>query len=109
ATPMARDLSPALTGLQAATPHLTSVFGVLQRLSDELAYVPKAPDHGYLFWLAWFAHNFDSFQGGQDANGAFWRGSVVVSCSGSLNQPALMALLGPAVAKAGICPEGPKG
>lgn len=108
-TPMARDLAPALANLQAATPQLTSVFGVLQRLVNELAYAPKAPDHGYLFWLAWFSHNLDSFQGGQDANGAFWRGSVVVSCSSGLGQPALMALLGPAVAQAGICPQGPRG
>ena len=40
-----------------------------------------------MFWAAWFAHNLNSFQGGQDANGGFWRGSTIVSCSSIVNNP----------------------
>ena len=52
-------------------------------------------DKGYLFWLSWFAHNLNAFTGNQDANGTFWRGTAIVSCSSLLNNPVLIGLLGP--------------
>ena len=106
AAPVVRQLRPALDELEGGTPDLTSTFSVLGRLMNELAYVPSGGDHGYLFWAAWFAHNLNSFQGGQDANGAFWRGNTVISCSAALNLPALVELLGPALSQLKpICPQ----
>jgi hypothetical protein len=88
------------------------VFSVLRRLVNELAYVPGGEDKSYLFWLAWFAHNLNSFQGGEDANGGFWRGNVIASCSVALppaQQPLLLQLFGPLLSQLeGICPKVPE-
>jgi phospholipid/cholesterol/gamma-HCH transport system substrate-binding protein len=103
---MFRDLTPTLTNLNAATPPLTTAFSVLNYVVNELAYNPALPDHSYLFWLSWFAHNANNFLGNQDANGAFWRGSVVVSCD-ALPAP-LIELFGPIISQLNICGTGPK-
>jgi phospholipid/cholesterol/gamma-HCH transport system substrate-binding protein len=105
AKPLLRDLTPALSGLNRATPDLTTSFSVLRRLSNELFYNPAPPQHGYAFWLAWFAHNGNSLVSNQDANGSFWRGSVGISCDPlTAGAPAeLVKLIGPLIASLGVC------
>jgi phospholipid/cholesterol/gamma-HCH transport system substrate-binding protein len=93
--PLVTALPPTLNNLVAATPSLTTSFSVLRYVANELLYVPSLPEHSFLFWLSWFAHNANSFLGNQDGNGAFWRGELIVSCDTALaSQPALLQLLG---------------
>lgn len=106
AAPVAADLAPATADLNATTPSLIGAFQVLGRVANELAYVPPAPDHGYLFWLAWFAHNSNSFLSTQDAHGASWRGEVMLSCS-DLASLSGSALLEPLYVTGG-CPRAPR-
>jgi phospholipid/cholesterol/gamma-HCH transport system substrate-binding protein len=108
ALPLLTDLTPTLTDLRASTPSLTSAFSVLRYVTNELAYVPNLPNHSYLFWLAWFAHNGNGFLSNQDANGAFWRGNVIVGCDLPLTaQPALLQILGPILSQLPVCGKGP--
>jgi phospholipid/cholesterol/gamma-HCH transport system substrate-binding protein len=108
--PLVRALPPTLSNLSAATPSLTTSFNVLRFVANELLYVPKLPQHSFLFWLSWFAHNSNSFLGNQDANGAFWRGEVIASCDTVLSaQPALEQLLAPVLSKLNFCGKGPQG
>jgi phospholipid/cholesterol/gamma-HCH transport system substrate-binding protein len=94
--PLAGDVGATTRDLEAATPPLTDAFKVLDYLSNELAYNPGGSNQGYLYWLAWFAHNSDSVLSTEDAHGAVARGLGLFSCS-SVSQPGsaaqLMALL----------------
>ena len=81
ARPVLRDLKPATSDLLPQTPDLTRSFRVLRYVVNELAYNPPGSEEGYLFWLAWFAHNSASLLSSGDAHGIFWRGQTMVSCS----------------------------
>lgn len=106
--PLVQALPPTLKNLSAATPSLTTAFDVLRFVSNELLYVPQLPQHSFLFWLSWFAHNSNSFLGNQDGNGAFWRGEIIASCDTLLSaQPTLEQLLAPVISKLNFCGKGP--
>ena len=60
AGPVIDDLSPAITNLTRLSPHLKTAFAVFDYVANELAYNPPGAEEGYLFWLAWFAHNANS-------------------------------------------------
>jgi phospholipid/cholesterol/gamma-HCH transport system substrate-binding protein len=94
ARPVARHLRPTTANLLADTPDLTRSFAVLRYVVDELAYNPPGSQEGYLFWLAWFAHNSSSLLTEGDAHGLFWRGQAIFSCS-------TLATLGQATGGAG--------
>lgn len=99
--PLAVDLSPTTRDLSSVTPSLTSAFKILNYTVNELAYNPSGDDEGYLFWLAWFAHNANSFTSVQDPHGAGWRGLALVSCNSLINAtgsiaPLLKTIIGPA-------------
>ena len=81
ARPVLRDLKPTTSDLLAQTPDLTRSFRVLRYVTNELAYNPPGSEEGYLFWLAWFAHNGASLLSSGDAHGIFWRGQTMTSCS----------------------------
>ena len=104
--PVAANLVPATADLKATTPSLIGAFRVLGHVTNELAYVPPAPDHSYLFWLAWFAHNGNSFLSTQDAHGAAWRGEVMVSCSDLASVTGSSPLA--ALYQTGGCPTAPR-
>jgi phospholipid/cholesterol/gamma-HCH transport system substrate-binding protein len=95
--PLASELPPLEGKLRQETPALLSSFKVLGAVTNEIAYVPGHGNPGFLYWLAWFAHNSDSFLSTWDANGGAWRGLLSLSCSdlrgGSLGT-LLPALLG---------------
>lgn len=107
ARPLARDLRPALVDLGAQTPDLSRAVDVLDYVVNELAYNPKAPHRGYLFWLAWFAHNANSMLSTQDADGAFWRGQLVTTCGTIAGNRLALPLLA-ALYETTACPGGPK-
>jgi phospholipid/cholesterol/gamma-HCH transport system substrate-binding protein len=79
--PVLADLNPTTADLLATTPDLTRSFKVLRYVANELVYNPPGSEEGYLFWLAWFAHNGASLLTGSDAHGTFWRGQAMFSCS----------------------------
>jgi phospholipid/cholesterol/gamma-HCH transport system substrate-binding protein len=81
ALPVVKTLRPAASNLAAATPDLTTTFGVLNAFLDALAYNPKGPAEGYLFYLAWLNHISNSIFSGQDAMGPIRHGLVVAGCT----------------------------
>ena len=100
AVPVAADLRPALKNLNAVTPHLSQAFTVLNYVVNELGYNSPGPEEGYLFWAAWFFHNADSILSIEDAQGATWRGGLILSCS------TLSSLPGKQIP---ACPKDPSG
>jgi phospholipid/cholesterol/gamma-HCH transport system substrate-binding protein len=95
--PLANRLGPLTTNLGTAIPPLTASFKVLNYVTNELGYNPGGRNPGFLYWLAWFAHDLDSFISTGDANGPVWRGIVIVNCgglSGTAIGPLLKTLLG---------------
>jgi phospholipid/cholesterol/gamma-HCH transport system substrate-binding protein len=105
--PVANDLSPALTNLTKFAPYMGGAFQVVNYVLNELAYNPPGSNEGFLFWLTWFLHNSDSFLSTQDANGAAWRGLVLVSCSSLDRTPGLGLLLQPILGSLPVCPKAP--
>jgi phospholipid/cholesterol/gamma-HCH transport system substrate-binding protein len=81
AIPVVRELRPSVTLVNRADPDLLRTVKVLNYVVNELAYNPPGTEEGYLFWLAWFAHNASSILSIEDAHGAAWRGLVMVGCS----------------------------
>jgi len=105
--PVATDLAPALNDLSNQTPYLSGAFQVVNYVLNELAYNPPGSNEGFLYWLDWFSHNVNSFLSTEDANGAAWRGLVVVSCSSLARTPGLSVLLQPLLGTLPICPATP--
>ena len=79
ARPVVRDLRPAARDLAEADPTLKRTVHELNTLFNMLGYNeggrqgPEVPgrDEGYLFYLAWLAHQSIQIFSGQDANGVF--------------------------------------
>ena len=67
--PLAGQLPPLTSDLDQAVPALIKSFKVLAYTTNEIAYNPGGKNPGFLYWLAWFAHNADSFISTSDANG----------------------------------------
>ena len=111
------DLRPAAKSLAKTTPRLTDIATIINRLGNMAAYNPRgaeAPgtpgrDEGYLYWLAWLAHNGDSVFQAQDANGVYRRIYLTGGCgslAGILASSPLAPLvtsLGPLLAPGGPC------
>lgn len=79
--PLGRQVRPAASDLGAAIEPLTKAFGVIGDITNVLGHDPGGGQRGYLFWLAWFAHNANSMISTQDAHGAMWRGMALMSCA----------------------------
>lgn len=93
AVPINRDLSHVASGLHDVSPDIATAFRVLDYAANEISYNPSGPDEGYLFWLAWGAHNVDSVVSVEDAQGAAAHGLALVSCSSLAAQPSLAPLV----------------
>jgi phospholipid/cholesterol/gamma-HCH transport system substrate-binding protein len=78
--PLARKLPTLAANLKVEVPAQVDSFKVLAYTTNELAYNPGGRNPGFLYWLAWFAHNSDSFISTSDANGPVWRMVVLSSC-----------------------------
>jgi phospholipid/cholesterol/gamma-HCH transport system substrate-binding protein len=95
--PLAGQLGPISTGLTKALPPLTNTFKVLSYITNELGYNGGGKNPGFLYWLAWFAHNANSFLSTSDANGPVWRSLLLTDCAslkGFSFGPLLTGLLG---------------
>jgi phospholipid/cholesterol/gamma-HCH transport system substrate-binding protein len=87
--PLAGHLRPSIRRLTSVTPALTRAFASLRYFTNELVHTPSAPtatDRGYLFWMAWLAHNAASVLSTRDADGSIVRGLQLLSCE-SLSPP----------------------
>jgi len=80
--PLTRDLPTLGRKLKVEVPDTISAFKVLAYATNEIAYNPGGNNPGFLYWLAWFAHNSASFISSSDANGPVWRSIFVTSCRG---------------------------
>jgi len=88
ARPLVGELRPASRDLAEATPDLTRVFKVLNDFFDMAAYNPNGREgpeadgreEGYLFWLAWVAHQSATVFSTLDAHGPFRPSLVAMSC-----------------------------
>jgi virulence factor Mce-like protein len=78
--PMLRRLGTATGDLNAGAPAVTRILQVANYFLNELTHNPEGDDEGYLFWLAWFGHNWNSFAGTSDAHGAIGRTLALLSC-----------------------------
>ncbi len=79
--PLASQLGPISRGLAKAIPPLEDSFKVLNYATNEIAYNPGGDNPGFLYWLAWFVHNANSFLSTSDANGPAWRTLLLVNCT----------------------------
>ncbi|EHN11283.1 putative Mce family protein [Patulibacter medicamentivorans] len=107
AQPLARRLGPTLDALSKVTPGITRVAQAANYVLNEVGYNPPGKDEGMLFWLAWFAHNWNSVASGGDAHGAILRVALNVSCeqiTGALDLAPLFRLL---LGASNICPVTP--
>jgi phospholipid/cholesterol/gamma-HCH transport system substrate-binding protein len=103
AIPVVRELLPSVRLVNRADPDVIRTVDVLTYVVNELLYNPPGAEEGYLFYVAWFAHNGSSLLSLEDAHGAVWRGLLMVGCS-TLGQaikanPALAPL-----GQAAVCP-----
>ncbi|HUZ27772.1 MAG TPA: MlaD family protein [Solirubrobacteraceae bacterium] len=80
--PLTRDLPPLGRKLKVEIPATIDAFKVLTYATNEITYNPGGRNPGFLYWLAWFAHNSNSFISSSDANGPAWRSVFVTSCKG---------------------------
>jgi phospholipid/cholesterol/gamma-HCH transport system substrate-binding protein len=106
ARPFFRDLEPAVHDLVVADPPLKRTVVALNGLFNMLAFNEdgrEGPDvagrdEGYLFYLAWLAHQSVSLFSGQDANGVFRPLVLGGTCntikSSSSTSPGLEAIVG---------------
>lgn len=85
--PLSRALTPLAADLRIEVPDLIKAFKVLAYSTNELAYNPGGRNPGFLYWLAWFAHNSASFISTSDANGPVWRMLLLTSCRGLKTLP----------------------
>jgi phospholipid/cholesterol/gamma-HCH transport system substrate-binding protein len=77
ARPLVRELKAPAGDVAKAAPDLTRTFRVLNRFFNMLAHNPRGKegptvqgrDEGYLFWLAWVAHQTNNLFSTADAHG----------------------------------------
>jgi phospholipid/cholesterol/gamma-HCH transport system substrate-binding protein len=86
-TPLARKLPGLASNLKIEVPDLINALKVLAYSTNELAFNPGNGNPGFLYWLAWFVHNSDSFSSVSDANGPVWRTLLVSSCASLKSLP----------------------
>jgi phospholipid/cholesterol/gamma-HCH transport system substrate-binding protein len=85
--PVARLLPPLAADLRSEIPQLIDAFKVVAYTTNETAFNPGGGNPGFLYWLAWFAHNSASFISSSDANGPVWRSIFVTSCQSLKDLP----------------------
>jgi phospholipid/cholesterol/gamma-HCH transport system substrate-binding protein len=78
-----RELRRTVEALEPQLGDLDTSAKVLQHVANVLGYDPPGEQKGFSYYLAWFGHNTNSLFSTQDANGAMWRGQLLLSC-GSL-------------------------
>jgi phospholipid/cholesterol/gamma-HCH transport system substrate-binding protein len=87
ARPLVRQLQAPAQNLTSASPDLTTTFNVFNHLFNMAAYNPHgngpytgAGDEGYLFWLAWLAHDGVGVFDTADAHGTYRPVTLRATC-----------------------------
>lgn len=121
AQPYLDDLRPAARDLAGALPDLSESFGELNRFVNMAAFNPggaepvsdgRVREEGYLFWLAWVAHNTNMLFSASDASGPFRRTVFAFDCNSLRELNAVEPILTEAfgltnvLGSAGLCPSG---
>jgi phospholipid/cholesterol/gamma-HCH transport system substrate-binding protein len=78
--PVVNQFEPSLKELGEAFPGLSSGFTVFNELFNELAYNPGPNQGGFLFFLGWVNHDFNSVLSTTDAHGPLGRTVVYLNC-----------------------------
>lgn len=85
--PFAREILPTIDALGPSTkevteafPQFASTFSVLNEFFNEIAYNPGKNRGGFLFFLDWDSHNFNSVVSSADAHGVLGRGLLYLNC-----------------------------
>ena len=108
AQPLTPLIPPTVTDMSAQIPPLSDAFRALNHTTNEMAWNPGGANPGFLYWLAWFAHNADSAFSTGDANGSVIRGLVMGSCA-SLAQSGQVGQIAQQILGSGSgCPGGGK-
>ena len=89
ARPLVRDLRPAAANLAKSTPDFTTTFRLLNRFLNLAAYNENGRqgpenenrDEGYLFWLAWLAHNGGAVFSSSSNTGILRPAALQVTCA----------------------------
>ncbi len=94
--PLAAQVPPVTRNLSAEIPPLENSFKILEYAVNEVAYNGGAGNPGFLYWLAWGAHNLDSGLRISDAYGAGIYGISAFTCQqvNGLSGSLLTTLLG---------------
>jgi phospholipid/cholesterol/gamma-HCH transport system substrate-binding protein len=80
ALPYLQRVTPATKTFNKALPELSSSFKVLNEIFNELGYNPGPKQGGFLFFLDWANHDFNSAVGSSDANGPVGNTLLYYNC-----------------------------
>lgn len=97
-----REIRKTVQALEPQLSDTATSARVLQHVVNVLGYDPPGEQKGFSYYLAWFAHNTNSLFSTQDANGAAWRGQLILSC-GSLGGLAPLRPVTDLLAGLGVC------
>lgn len=79
--PVLQQIAPATTSFNRALPKLASSFAVVNEIFNELGYNPEPKQAGFLFFLDWANHDFNSALSTSDANGPLGRALLYLNCN----------------------------
>jgi phospholipid/cholesterol/gamma-HCH transport system substrate-binding protein len=79
--PVINSIGPSTQQLSEAFPKLATSFGVLNEFFNELAYNPGRSKGGFMFFLDWLNHNFNSVLSSTDAHGPLGRTLLYFNCN----------------------------
>jgi phospholipid/cholesterol/gamma-HCH transport system substrate-binding protein len=79
--PVINQVQPSIQNLAEASPDLATSFSVLNEFFNEVAYNPGPNQGGFLFFLDWATHNFNSVLSQSDAHGALGHTLVYFNCN----------------------------
>jgi phospholipid/cholesterol/gamma-HCH transport system substrate-binding protein len=78
--PAIKKIQPASQALAEAFPSLAKGFSVFNEFFNELAYNPGPNQGGFLFFLDWANHNFNSVGASSDADGTLGHTVLYFNC-----------------------------
>lgn len=81
ALPVLQKVTPATKSFNKALPDLASSFKVINEIFNELGYNPGPKQAGFLFFLDWANHDFNSAVSSSDANGPMGRALLYYNCN----------------------------
>jgi phospholipid/cholesterol/gamma-HCH transport system substrate-binding protein len=78
--PVIKKIQPSSQALAEASPNLAKGFSVFNEFFNEIAYNPGPNQGGFLFFLDWANHNFNSVTSSADSNGTLGHTVLYFNC-----------------------------